>query len=263
MTARPRPIVIAANWKMNKTFADVGPYFAAFRRVAPPHDPAVEVVFFPPAPLLVAVVEAVGDRGAVGGQNCHWESEGAFTGEVSAPMIRATGAGLVLVGHSERRQGFGETDEQCGKKLRAALDAGLAPMLCVGETLEEREQGRQRAVVIRQLTRAASGLSGDEYQRLTVAYEPVWAIGTGRTAAPADAQEMHAGIRETLASIAGPSAAKAIAVLYGGSVKPDNAAALLGEADVDGALVGGASLVPRDFAAIVAVAGQARVSLTR
>jgi triosephosphate isomerase len=169
-------------------------------------------------------------------------------------MITAAGAGWVLVGHSERRQLFGETDEMCGRKVRAALRHGLRPMLCVGETLEEREAGRARAVVLSQLTRAVDGLDREEYRRLAIAYEPVWAIGTGRTAAPRDAQEMHAAAREVLARIASPELARAIPVLYGGSVKPDNALELLTRPDVDGALVGGASLDPASFAQIVAAA---------
>jgi triosephosphate isomerase len=249
-----RPAVIAANWKMHKTAADVGSYFAAFWRAAPRSHSGIEIIFFPPALIFDQVIGAVAGRAAVGGQNCHWEPEGAFTGEVSAPQIAATGARFILVGHSERRQGFGETDEQSARKVRATLAAGLSPMLCVGETLEERDQGRQRAVVLRQLTRAADGLSRAEYGRLLVAYEPVWAIGTGRTAAPADAQEMHASIREMLASIATPAVASGVPILYGGSVKSGNASALLAEDDVDGALVGGASLDPGEFAAIVTAA---------
>ncbi|HUP00706.1 MAG TPA: triose-phosphate isomerase [Gemmatimonadota bacterium] len=260
MTPLRRRTVLAANWKMHKAPSDVGPYFASFRRATARLGKRLEIVFFPPAPLLAAVVEAVGGRAAVGGQNCHWEQEGAFTGEVSAPMIAAAGADYVLVGHSERRREFGETDEQCGSKLRAALAAGLAPVLCVGESLAERQKGRQRVVVIRQLTRAASGLAPAEYGRLLIAYEPVWAIGTGHTASPADAQEMHAAIRATLNTVAGSAAAVGIPILYGGSVKPGNTAALLAEDDVDGALVGGASLDPNDFAAIVAAAESASIA---
>jgi triosephosphate isomerase len=251
-----RPQLVAANWKMHKSAADVRGYFDAFAAAAPDPRPGVEVAFFPPFPILDAVVRAARDRedASVGGQNCHWETEGAFTGEVSAGMIAATGANRVLVGHSERRQLFGETDETCARKLRAALAAGLRPMLCVGETLEERERGSARAVVLRQLTRAADGLSREESARLSIAYEPVWAIGTGRTAAPGDAQEMHAAIRDILATLASPATAGDAQILYGGSVKPENAGELLGQPDVDGALVGGASLDPRGFAAIVAAA---------
>ena len=244
---------------MHKSAADVSGYFDAFGRAAPSSaSPAaeVEIAFFPPFPILEAVVRATQRRpdASVGGQNCHWEAQGAFTGEVSAAMIAATGARRVLVGHSERRQLFGESDETCRLKLRAALAAGLEPMLCVGETLEERERGSARAVVLRQLTRAADGLTREESARLSVAYEPVWAIGTGRTAEPGDAQEMHAAIREIIATLGSTATAEATRILYGGSVKPDNAAELMGQPDVDGALVGGASLDPGGFAAIVAAA---------
>lgn len=251
-----RPLVIAANWKMHKTAADAVAYFEAFARHAPTPHSGVEIAFFPPFPILETVARVARARpdASVGAQNCHWEKEGAFTGEVSAAMIAAAGARRVLVGHSERRQLFGDTDDLCALKLRAALDAGLEPMLCVGETLEEREVGRARPVVLQQLTRAATGLSREEHARLSIAYEPVWAIGTGRTARPEDAQEMHAAIREILATLASPTAAGETPVLYGGSVKPENAARLLEQADVDGALVGGASLDVRDFASIAAAA---------
>lgn len=215
---------------------------------------AVRTMFFPAAPMLEAVRERVQGRADLGGQNCHWEPEGAFTGEVSVAMLADAGARHVLVGHSERRQLFGETDADCRRKVRAVLDGGIEPMLCVGETLEEREAGRQQSVVIQQLSRAVDGLSRDEYRRLRIAYEPVWAIGTGRTAAPEDAQVMHETIRDALASIATPEAAHATPILYGGSVKPDNARELLAEPDIDGALVGGASLDPEAFAEI-ALAG--------
>lgn len=251
-----RPLVIAANWKMHKNAAEVSGYFEAFARAAPAPRSGVELAIFPPFHILATVARAASARtdASVGAQNCHWEREGAFTGEVSASMVAATGARRVLIGHSERRQLFGETDESCGLKLRAALAAGLEPMLCVGETLEERERGRARAVVLRQLTRAADGLSREESARLTIAYEPVWAIGTGRTAEPEDAQEMHTAIRDILASLGSSSTARETPVLYGGSVKPSNSARLLEQLDVDGALVGGASLDPIEFSAIFAAA---------
>jgi triosephosphate isomerase len=173
-------------------------------------------------------------------------------------MVAAAGASWVLVGHSERRQLFGETDETCARKLRAALEHGLRPLLCVGETLAEREAGKARAVVLSQLTRAADGLDREGYGRLAIAYEPVWAIGTGRTAAPHDAQQMHAAVREVLGQIASRELARAIPVLYGGSVKPENALELLTRNDVDGALVGGASLDPSSFAAIAAAGAESR-----
>lgn len=252
-----RSTVVAANWKMHKTERDVEPYLATFRRSAP-RDGVVRLIFFPPAPILAAMARAADGLAEVGAQNCHWEKEGAFTGEISVPMIAAAGARAVLVGHSERRAMFGETDETCAKKVDAVLRGGLAAMLCVGETLEERDAGRQRAVVIRQLSRALHDLPAvdDLSARLSVAYEPVWAIGTGRTAAPQDAQEMHAAIREALATLVGAGPSARIPVLYGGSVKAGNAADLLTQSDVDGALVGGASLSPEEFAAIAAAAAE-------
>lgn len=256
MSESNRPTIVAANWKMYKTIADVGPYMSSLYAALPDLGAGVRLAFFPAAVLIPEVVEAVGKRAQVGGQNCHWETEGAYTGEVAPGMLAAAGAELVLVGHSERRQLWGETDAQCAKKVVAALSAGLDPMLCVGETLEEREAGRQQTVVLGQLSRAIDGLSREEYSRLALAYEPVWAIGTGRTAAPADAQQMHATIRHAVASIASPSIASAMPILYGGSVKPDNAAELLGQPDIDGALVGGASLEAHDFAAIAATAAE-------
>ncbi|MDX1661559.1 MAG: triose-phosphate isomerase [Gemmatimonadota bacterium] len=258
MNDAPRPMVIAANWKMHKTVDDVAPYFQAFDREAPAAAPDVELVFFPPHPILQAVAEALAPRAdaSAGGQSCHWEQEGAWTGEVSPRMIAATGATRVLIGHSERRTHFGETDETCARKLRAAFAEGLSPMLCVGETLEQRQAGQARSIVLSQLSNVVDDLSRAEYRRLAIAYEPVWAIGTGETAEPDDAQEMHEAIRGALAQIATPELAAEIPVLYGGSVKSGNAAELLGRSDIDGALVGGASLEPAEFAAILS-AGQA------
>jgi triosephosphate isomerase len=246
-----RPVVVAANWKMNKAGPEVEPYFAAFRRAAPERG-SRRVVIFPPFPLLEAVVRAAAGVAEIGAQNCHWEPSGAFTGEVSVPMLAAAGARHVLIGHSERRQIFGESDEDCARKVRAVLAGGLSPMLCVGETIEERDAGRQRAVVIRQLSRALVDLPHEGSERLLIAYEPVWAIGTGRTASPEDAQTMHAAIRETLRTVLGARRSGCVPILYGGSVKPENAAELLARPDIDGALVGGASLSPEAFASIVA-----------
>lgn len=261
MTPTPqRPTVVAANWKMHMTARDVEPYLASFRRSAP-RNGVVRIVFCPPATILEAVARAVDGLAEVGAQNCHWEEKGAFTGEISVSMIAATGARLVLVGHSERRQMFGETDETCARKVTAVLKGGLAAMLCVGETIEERDAGRQRAVVIRQLARALDDLPDldDPSGRLLIAYEPVWAIGTGRTASPGDAQDMHAAIREALTTLVGVGAAGRIPILYGGSVKGGNAAELLSQPDVDGALVGGASLSAEEFA-VIAAAGAERAS---
>jgi triosephosphate isomerase len=187
----------------------------------------------------------------VGAQNTHWEKEGAFTGEISAPMIVAAGCSHVIIGHSERRQYFGETDTTVNKKLQAALNAGLTPIVCVGELLEERDAGITDDVLRRQCSVAFREISGERAQKLTIAYEPVWAIGTGRTATPQMAAEAHATIRAEVAKALGDELARKLRILYGGSVKPENTAALMAEAEINGALVGGASLDPKSFAAIV------------
>jgi triosephosphate isomerase len=211
-----------------------------------------DVALFPPLTALDAVREAVaGSRIRVGAQSCHHEDRGAFTGEVSAGMLVDAGCDLVLVGHSERRQLFGETDEMVRRKLEAALAAGLAPVLCVGETLEEREAGRTESVVRSQMETAMAGLGADDVGGVTLAYEPVWAIGTGLTATPQQAQEVHAFLRGVLREIAPGDLADRARIQYGGSVKPDNISGLMAEPDLDGALVGGASLDAESFAAIV------------
>ncbi len=212
--------------------------------VCPPFT-ALETV----APLLL------GSGIRLGAQDLHWEVEGAFTGEVSGPMLRDAGCELVIVGHSERRHGLGEDDAAVARKLRAALAAGLSPIVCVGELLAEREAGRTDPVISSQVSLALAGLSRDLLSRLSIAYEPVWAIGTGLVASPAQAREAHALIRQTVERTCGAGAGSALSILYGGSVKPENAAALFAEPEVDGALVGGASLDPRDFARIAASAG--------
>jgi triosephosphate isomerase len=234
--------IFAANWKMHlgpdaareflKTF--LGDYPSGSDR---------EVWFFPCAVALEAVARAVADRAdiRVGAQNVHWEPKGAFTGELAVSMARDAGAQAALVGHSERRHVFGETDEETGHKVRALLDGGLVPMLCVGEKIEQREAGETLEVVQRQLA-VLEGIDGAALQRIPIAYEPVWAIGTGKTATPQDAAEVHAVIRAWLGEHgADPSAVR---VLYGGSVKPSNIGALIAEPDIDGVLVGGASLNP-------------------
>lgn len=244
----PRP-VIAGNWKMFKSPGEARTFISAFTRVhAPRHDRTV--IFFPPALAVSAAIDALAGRTdiAVGVQNIHWEKEGAFTGEISAPMVAAAGARYVLCGHSERRHIFGETDEQVGRKAAAAAAAGLVPVICVGEKLEERRAGQLEDVLVRQLGAALGPLPAGA--RLAVAYEPVWAIGTGVNATPEDAAAAHGFLRARLAA-AGTRAAR-IPILYGGSVKPDNAAALLAAGDVDGLLVGGASLDPEGFARIAA-----------
>lgn len=244
---------MAANWKMNLTHEEVAPYLDRFLAEAGGLR-GVEVVLIPSftsIPALAGALEAAPAPVGLGAQNVHWEKGGAFTGEVSAAMLRALKVQYVVIGHSERRQGLGETDEVVAKKVTAALQAGLNPLLCVGEILAERDAGQVEEVLGRQLREALAGCSPEDLSRVVIAYEPVWAIGTGRTATAAQAQEAHAFIRSVLASAFGPPAAETVRIQYGGSVKPDNARALLGQPDVDGALVGGASLDPRSFAQIV------------
>jgi triosephosphate isomerase len=246
-----RKPLVAANWKMFKTVHEAVVFTKEIRGLI--KDVAdVEVVLAPPATALHAVVEAARNSDVeVAGQNLHWEKEGAFTGEVSGPMLAEAGAEYVIVGHSERRRLFGETDAIVQRKIRAAMAAGLKPIVCIGETLEEREAGRMLDVLDRQIKDGLDGLTGTEIEGLAIAYEPVWAIGTGRNATAAQAQEAHAHIRTRLRQWFGVDAADRCRILYGGSVKPDNTRQLIAQPDVDGALVGGASLELRSFVAIV------------
>lgn len=246
-----RKKLIAANWKMYKTPAQAQDFLRAFLPLVDGHT-RDEIVICPPFPDLPAVVEAAAGSGiGVGGQNLHWEKEGAFTGEVSVGMLVAVGCSHVIIGHSERRQYFGETDDRVNLKVKAALEAALAPIVCVGEVLDEREAGLTEDVLRRQCARAFRALPDEKAAKLVVAYEPVWAIGTGKTATPKIAAEAHHVIRGEVAKALGNELANALRILYGGSVKPDNAHALLSEEEIDGALVGGASLDPKSFAAIV------------
>jgi len=251
----PRP-VMAGNWKMNLGPEEARRFVGDLLRELPPVR-GRSVALFPPAISFAAVKEAVGGREGIllGVQNVHWEGKGAFTGETSAGMAKEAGADLVLVGHSERRHLFGETPEETARKVRAVLDAGLVPVLCVGETLEEREAGRAAAVVEAQLRAVYDDLPAARAATVLIAYEPVWAIGTGRTASPADAAEMHAGIRAFLRERLGVEGAGEVPILYGGSVKPENAAELLAAGEVDGVLVGGASLDAAGFARICQAPG--------
>jgi triosephosphate isomerase len=246
-----RTPLLAGNWKMHGTRREA----VALARALAEAVGAVrerEVVVAPPFTALEAVAQVLaGSRIGLGAQNVHWEAKGAFTGEVSAPMLREAGCTHVIVGHSERRQYFGETDATVGKRLRAALAGGLTPIVCVGETLAEREAGETAAVIARQVAAALAGLAPTDVARCVVAYEPVWAIGTGRTATPAQAEEVHAAIRRQVAGLVSEPVAAGLRILYGGSVKPDNIDALMAEGDIDGALVGGASLDPAAFARIV------------
>ncbi|MCY4599406.1 MAG: triose-phosphate isomerase [Acidobacteria bacterium] len=243
---------IAANWKMHKTVVEATTYAGILRdRMARIRE--AEVVVAPPFTALHAVAAALeGSRVGVAGQNLHAEPQGAFTGEVSAGMLREAGAAYVIIGHSERRQLFGETDETVNAKLQAALGAGLAPIVCVGETLAERESGRMFQVLNRQIEAGLVSVDAERAGSIVVAYEPVWAIGTGRNATPPQAQEAHAHIRQRVARALGGDIAAGCRVIYGGSVKPGNAGALAAQEDVDGALVGGAGLDPGSFAEIVA-----------
>jgi triosephosphate isomerase (TIM) len=247
-----RKKIIAANWKMNMTCGEAAAYIEIlFRELG--QDERVEVVIVPPFTAIAKVSEMLShsEQVKVGAQNMYFEKSGAFTGEVSAAMLRELFVRYVVLGHSERRAIFGETDEMVNRKTRAAHEAVLKPIVCIGETLAEREAGKVEEVLDRQIRGSLAGLGKKEMTETVLAYEPVWAIGTGRTATPAQAQDAHAFIRKTLAKVwDAPTAAK-VRIQYGGSVKPENAAALMGQKDIDGALVGGASLDPRAFAQIV------------
>ena len=246
-----RKKVIAANWKMFKTPDETFTFIQAFLREVSGHN-RDEIVLCPPYVDIATAVQAARHSNVqIGAQNMHWEKEGAFTGEISARMIHAAGCTHVIIGHSERRQYFGETDDTVNRKLLAALDTGLVPIVCVGEVLQEREAGLTEEVLRRQVTGAFRTVSGDKAAPIIVAYEPVWAIGTGKTATPAIAADAHRVIRAEAAKAFGQSAADNLRILYGGSVKPDNAKALMSQSEIDGALVGGASLDPKSFTAIV------------
>jgi triosephosphate isomerase len=254
MTSPRRKPLVAGNWKMHRT----GP--EALELIQQLRDGytagRAEVMVAPPFTALEAVSRALETSEiALGAQNVHWEAQGAFTGEISAGMLKALGCAYVIVGHSERRQLFGETDSSVSKKARAVLHAGMRPLVCIGEMLAERDAGRTLQVVATQLQGSLAGVAVEEMTHVVLAYEPVWAIGTGRNATPAQAQEVHAHVREQLVRLFGRPVGESIRILYGGSVKADNAAELLGQADVDGALVGGASLKAQEFLAIVAAAG--------
>jgi triosephosphate isomerase len=245
--------LLAANWKMYKTPAEARSFITTFLQTPTPGN--VQVAIFPPSIDIPATVDAAkGSALLVGGQNMYFADEGAFTGEISAPMLVAAGANHVLIGHSERRQHFGETDELVNKKLHTALRHKLVPIVCIGEHLEQRENGETEAVLRRQTSRALGNIEAAQAAPIVIAYEPVWAIGTGKTATPEIAAEAHAVIRHEVAQLLGKLASEAMRILYGGSVKPDNAVQLCAQPDIDGALVGGASLDPASFSKIVAAA---------
>jgi len=242
---------MAGNWKMYKTPAETTQFFEKFRPLVEKSEHA-EVVICPPfTNLAAAAAAAQGSRIHIGSQNIAWAREGAFTGEISGAMIRAAGASHAIIGHSERRQYFGETDETVLKRTQAALEASLTPIVCVGERLEEREAGNTEAVLIRQFQNGIAPLTGQQFAKIVIAYEPVWAIGTGKTATPEIAADAHRAIRAQVREKFGKDAAGAVRILYGGSVKPDNVKTLMAQPEIDGSLVGGASLDAVSFASIV------------
>jgi len=243
--------MMAGNWKMYKTPAETKAFFEAFRPLVAT---AVnrDIVICPPFPnLQAAITEAAGSNVAVGAQNLYWGKEGAVTGEVSGHMLQAIGCRYVIIAHSERRQYFGENEADVVRKVQAALEYGLTPIVCVGERLEEREGGQTETILAEQFDGGIAPLTPEEFARIVIAYEPVWAIGTGKTATPKMAADAHAFIRGKVFAKFGPDAAAATRILYGGSVKPDNVHKLMAEEEIDGALVGGASLDPASFAAVV------------
>jgi len=246
-----RQTVIAGNWKMYKTNAEAEAMVRELRTLVDSTD-QVEVVVCPPFTTLSSVAAVLkGSRIAVGAQDVYWEDQGAFTGEVSVKMLASSGCRYCIIGHSERRQFFHETDETVNRKLKKLLESELIPIMCVGELLAEREAGKVEEVVLGQMERGLAGLTGDQISRIIVAYEPVWAIGTGKTATPQIAEDVHSMIRKWLAGRTSAQIAETVRILYGGSVKPDNASDLMAQPDIDGALVGGASLDAKSFAKIV------------
>ncbi len=246
-----RKFLIAGNWKMNLNSHE-GAELAREISSMMGKQTDVSVCLCPPATSLQAVVDAVKDSNiCVGAQNMHFESSGAYTGEISAEMLRHLFCKFVILGHSERREYFGETDSIVNKKVLAALAASLSPILCVGETLEQREAGKAKEVIKNQIEGALQGVTVENHEGLVIAYEPVWAIGTGKTATPEMAEEMHAEIRCFLAGVLNEAAAEKIRILYGGSMKPENAEALLAQPNIDGGLIGGASLKAGSFSGII------------
>ncbi|MDR2405069.1 MAG: triose-phosphate isomerase [Deltaproteobacteria bacterium] len=241
---------LAGNWKMYKTGSQAVEFIEAIKPLLGALSGRQAALGVPATALYQAAQAAAGTGILIGAQNIWYENEGAFTGEISASMAKAAGASFVILGHSERRQYFGDTDEWVSKKLRAAITEGLIPVVCIGESLAEREGNTTFNVIEGQLKGSLEGLKADEADTLILAYEPVWAIGTGKTATAAQAQEVHAFIRKTLEKLLGPKVAESTRILYGGSVKPENVKSIVAEPDIDGALVGGASLKPESFADI-------------
>jgi len=241
---------IAGNWKMFKGVKEAKAFATEFKSLYEPSD--VRVAIAAPYTNLEALVKAFKGTGiAVAAENMHWEDEGAFTGEVSAKMLKEIGVKYCIIGHSERRQYFKETDATVNKKLKKAIEVGILPILCVGENLKTREEGKEETFVEAQLKKDLKGIKKEDLSKITIAYEPIWAIGTGKTATPAQAQEMCAFIRKTLAAMYDDEVSENVSIQYGGSVKPANASEIIGQEDIDGALVGGASLKAADFIQIV------------
>ena len=246
-----RKTIIAGNWKLNKTSREALQLVEELKRDLASVS-GVDIVVCPPFTALESVSEALGETNiSVGAQNLYWADSGAFTGEISAPMLKDFGVTYVIVGHSERRQYFGETNETVAKRVRAALNHNQTPIVCVGENLAEREANKTFDVIKNHCEGSLAGLTAEEVQKIVLAYEPVWAIGTGKTATPEQAQEVHAFIRQLLAKMFNPDASQGVRIQYGGSVTPENIAILISQPDIDGALVGGASLKAPSFAAIV------------
>ncbi|MBR2427659.1 MAG: triose-phosphate isomerase [Lentisphaeria bacterium] len=247
-----RKVFIAGNWKMNKTAAEAKALCEALKESLAPLAGKVEVAVCPTFTSLATAVEVLkGSNVKVGAQNIHWAENGAFTGEISGAMLKEIGVEYVIIGHSERRQYFGETDETVNKRMQAALANGLKPILCIGETLEEREGNKTEAVLEQQIKGAFADICECKMDQITIAYEPVWAIGTGKTATPEMAEETHAFIRKTIAALYNQEIADAMVIQYGGSMKPENAQALVAQADIDGGLIGGAALKADSFTALV------------
>ena len=246
-----RKIFIAGNWKMNKTLAETHVLAESLKTALAPYAGEVEVAVCPPFTCIAAAVSVLeGSNVKVGAQNVHWAEEGAFTGEVSAIQLRELGVEYVIVGHSERRQYFGETDETVNKRAKAALKHCMKPIICIGETLAEREGGVTEKVLDTQIRGALVGITAEEFAKITIAYEPVWAIGTGKTATPEMAQETHAFIRKVLVELFGDAANKTV-IQYGGSMKAENAKELVAKEDIDGGLIGGAALKADSFVALI------------
>ena len=256
MNRRYRKTIIAGNWKMNKTLSEMKDYAEEIRLILP-KGKWCETVLCVPFVNIPAAVRLFKDcHIAIGAQNCHYEDHGAYTGEVTAEMLKEVGAKYVIIGHSERRQYYNETDLTVNKKVHAALNAGLQPIVCVGESLDQREAGTTMELIAYQVKAALAGVPAEKMRRVVIAYEPLWAIGTGKTATAGQANEVCEGIRAVVRKLYGARIARAVTIQYGGSMNPKNAEELLAQPDVDGGLIGGAALKPADFVAIINAANQ-------